>query len=49
MIGILIGVSASAVPFAGGRVVRGRLERRRMDQWDTEWERVGPQWGWKTG
>jgi len=49
MIGILIGVSAAAVPFAGGRVVRGRLERRRMDQWDTEWERVGPQWGWKTG
>jgi hypothetical protein len=49
MIGILIGVTASAVPFAGGRLVRGRLERRRMDQWDTEWEQVGPQWGWKTG
>ena len=49
MIGMLVGVSAAAVPFGCGRVVRGRLEHRRMDQWDMEWERVGPQWGWKTG
>jgi hypothetical protein len=49
MIGTLVGVGAAALPFAGGRLVRGRLEQRRMEQWDMEWERVGPQWGWKTG
>ncbi|WAU81353.1 hypothetical protein O1Q96_17125 [Streptomyces sp. Qhu-G9] len=49
LIGTLLGVIAAAVPFAGGRLVRGRLERRRLDQWDAEWARVGPQWGWKTG
>ncbi|MEU9185605.1 hypothetical protein AB0D14_13810 [Streptomyces sp. NPDC048484] len=49
LIGTLMGVAAAAVPLAGGRLVRGLLERRRLDQWDTEWERVGPQWRWKTG
>ncbi|WP_251092317.1 hypothetical protein [Streptomyces sp. Caat 7-52] len=45
LIGLLVGVSAAAVPFVGGLAVRGRLERRRMDAWDTEWSRLGPQWG----
>ncbi|WP_443729081.1 Rv1733c family protein [Streptomyces actinomycinicus] len=45
LIGILAGVSTAAVPFVGGLAVRGRLERRRMDAWDTEWARLGPQWG----
>jgi hypothetical protein len=49
LIGTLVGVSAATVPFAGGRAVRGRMERRRMEQWDAEWKQVGPQWGWKTG
>jgi len=49
LIGTLVGATAAAVPLAGGRLVRGGLERRRLSQWDTEWERVGPQWGWKTG
>ncbi|MFG2352671.1 hypothetical protein [Streptomyces sp. NPDC048521] len=44
-IGGLVGVSAAAVPFVGGLALRGRLERRRMDAWDTEWARLGPQWG----
>ncbi|MDN0196511.1 hypothetical protein [Streptomyces sp. S.PNR 29] len=48
LIGGLAGVSAAAVPFAGGRALRGRLERRRMDQWDAEWARFGPLWGRKT-
>ena len=48
VIGGLVGVSAAAVPFVGGRVLRGRLERRRMEQWDTEWARFGPLWGRKT-
>ncbi|MFG3201255.1 hypothetical protein [Streptomyces sp. NPDC048192] len=45
LIGCLVGVSAAAVPFAGGLALRGRLERRRMRAWDTEWARLGPQWG----
>ncbi|WP_028800259.1 hypothetical protein [Streptomyces sp. 142MFCol3.1] len=45
MVGVLVGVSAAAVPFVGGRLARGRLERRRMDQWDQEWARIGPRWG----
>ncbi|WBO67953.1 hypothetical protein O1G22_36620 [Streptomyces camelliae] len=45
LIGALVGVSAAAVPFAGGLALRRRLERRRMEAWDTEWARLGPQWG----
>ncbi|MER6572659.1 hypothetical protein ABT288_42500 [Streptomyces sp. NPDC001093] len=45
LIGCLVGVSAAAVPFVGGLALRGRLERRRMRAWDTEWARLGPQWG----
>ncbi|GGZ44280.1 Rv1733c family protein [Streptomyces bluensis] len=48
LIGVLVGVTAAGVPFVSGRLVRGRLERRRMDEWDEEWERVGPLWGRKT-
>ncbi|MEV7890054.1 hypothetical protein AB0P31_36085, partial [Streptomyces sp. NPDC088357] len=44
LIGGLVGASAAFVPFAAGRVLRGRLEGRRIDQWDTEWERFGPMW-----
>jgi hypothetical protein len=47
--GALIGVGAAAMPFVGGRVLRGRLERRRMEQWDAEWARFGPLWGRTTG
>ncbi|MEU2065131.1 hypothetical protein [Streptomyces sp. NPDC013455] len=45
LIGVLAGAGAAAVPLAGGLAARGRLERRRMDAWDTEWARLGPQWG----
>jgi hypothetical protein len=48
LIGALVGMAAAAVPFVGGRVLCGRLERRRMSQWDTEWARFGPLWGRKT-
>ncbi|WP_416955729.1 hypothetical protein [Streptomyces sp. Agncl-13] len=49
LIGTLLGMGAAAVPFVGARALRGRLERRRMDQWDEEWARFGPLWGRKTG
>ncbi|MFS4092668.1 hypothetical protein [Streptomyces sp. AF1A] len=45
LVGGLVGISAAAVPFVGGLVLRGRLERGRMMAWDTEWARLGPQWG----
>ncbi|MGI5452546.1 Rv1733c family protein [Streptomyces sp. CA-249302] len=48
LIGCLVGVSAAVVPFVGGRVLRGRMESRRIDQWDTEWARFDPLWGRKT-
>ncbi|MGW0767668.1 Rv1733c family protein [Streptomyces sp. NPDC002676] len=44
LIGVLVGVSTAAVPFVGGLVLRGRMERRRLDRWETEWARWGPQW-----
>ncbi|UUU20065.1 Rv1733c family protein [Streptomyces sp. DSM 40750] len=44
LVGGLAGVFVAAVPLVGGRLVRGRMERRRMDQWDEEWERIGPLW-----
>ncbi|WP_404817506.1 Rv1733c family protein [Streptomyces resistomycificus] len=49
LIGGLIGASAGTVPFVCGRVLRGRLERRRLDRWDTEWALLGPLWGRTTG
>ncbi|WP_318204849.1 hypothetical protein [Streptomyces sp. SCL15-4] len=45
LVGLLVGVSAAAVPCVAGLAVRGRLERRRLRAWDTEWARLGPQWG----
>ncbi|MFF6783695.1 hypothetical protein [Streptomyces sp. NPDC012510] len=35
--------------FGAGAVARWRLDHRRINQWGTEWELVGPQWGHKTG
>jgi hypothetical protein len=49
MVGLLVGGSAAAVPFVGGRIVRERLQRRRMAQWDEAWARFGPLWGRMTG
>jgi hypothetical protein len=49
LIGALTGVGAGTVPLVCGRLLRGRLERRRMDQWDEDWARLGPTWGRTTG
>ncbi|MFE9644770.1 hypothetical protein ACFYO0_11745 [Streptomyces sp. NPDC006365] len=49
MSGVLVGASAAAVPLGGGRLLRKRLDRQRMEQWDAEWEKFGPKRGWKTG
>ncbi|MGW5333246.1 Rv1733c family protein [Streptomyces bauhiniae] len=48
-IGTLAGAAAAALPFAAGRLLLTRLERHRLSRWHTEWSRLGPQWGRKTG
>ncbi|MEU3840097.1 hypothetical protein AB0E88_08710 [Streptomyces sp. NPDC028635] len=45
LLGALAGVSSAVVPFVAGRALRGRLEQRRLDQWEAEWARFGPLWG----
>lgn len=51
--GVVLGVWAAAgvggAVLLVGRGVSGRLERQRLDHWDAEWARVGPEWGHKTG
>ncbi|MCX4759890.1 hypothetical protein OG562_02560 [Streptomyces sp. NBC_01275] len=45
LVGGLAGVGTAVLPFAGGRVLRSRLERRRVEQWDTDWARFDALWG----
>ncbi|MFC8434950.1 hypothetical protein [Streptomyces sp. NPDC057253] len=50
--GVLGAASAfalSGVVFGAGSVVRRGLDRRRLAQWDVEWDMVGPRWGHRTG
>jgi hypothetical protein len=47
--GGVAGIGAAIVPLVGGRAVCGRLERRRIDQWDAAWARFGPMWGRTAG
>ncbi|GAA2590869.1 MULTISPECIES: Rv1733c family protein [Streptomyces] len=49
LIGSVAGIGAASLPLVGGRALRRRLERGRMDQWDAEWSRFGPMWGRTTG
>ncbi|MFH8804136.1 hypothetical protein ACH4F6_31860 [Streptomyces sp. NPDC017936] len=49
LVGGLAGVAAATVPFAGGRVLRDRMERRRVDRWDAEWARFDALWGRPAG
>ncbi|GGN48611.1 hypothetical protein GCM10011579_001410 [Streptomyces albiflavescens] len=34
--------------YAAGRVAHWRLDQRRYEQWDREWDQFGPQWGHRT-
>ncbi|QKZ17997.1 Rv1733c family protein [Streptomyces chartreusis] len=47
--GILAGAGAAGLVLGSAWVVRLGMERRRLDQWAAEWERVDTPWGWKTG
>jgi len=44
LIGALGGLCAGGAVLVAGRLARGRLDRRRMAEWDAQWARVGPQW-----
>ncbi len=47
--GALVGLSAAGGVLVCGWLARGLLDRRRMAEWDREWERVGPRWRRTTG
>ncbi|ELP66458.1 hypothetical protein ACKI1I_15680 [Streptomyces turgidiscabies] len=46
--------AAAALALAGiacgtGALARWRLDQRRINRWDQEWDQVGPRWSHKTG
>ncbi|MEV5876370.1 hypothetical protein AB0L75_19480 [Streptomyces sp. NPDC052101] len=43
--GALVAPSAGAAVWGAGWLVRTRLIRRRMAEWDEEWKQIGPRWG----
>ncbi|KUN01202.1 hypothetical protein AQI95_32555 [Streptomyces yokosukanensis] len=43
--GTLVGPSVGAAVWSAGWLVRNRLIRRRMAEWDEEWKQIGPRWG----
>ncbi|MFE9022898.1 hypothetical protein ACFYNL_30625 [Streptomyces sp. NPDC007808] len=47
--GVLAAAGAGGVVLGCTWVVRLGLERRRLEQWAAEWERMDTPWGWKTG
>ncbi|MFJ7903124.1 hypothetical protein ACIQ6V_21955 [Streptomyces sp. NPDC096198] len=42
--GALVAPLTGATVWAGGRLIRSRLLRRRLAEWDEEWKRIGPEW-----
>ncbi|WP_030423396.1 hypothetical protein VM636_29170 [Streptomyces sp. SCSIO 75703] len=42
-------VAVAGLIYGTGALVRWRLDRRRLDEWAREWERVGPRWSRRTG
>ncbi|MFJ8827748.1 hypothetical protein ACIREE_39180 [Streptomyces sp. NPDC102467] len=43
------GMSAAAALLGAGRLVGMLLDRRRMDAWGAQWERIGPLWARRAG
>ncbi|MEV7979305.1 hypothetical protein [Streptomyces sp. NPDC086519] len=41
---VLVSPLVATAVWGGGWVVRRRLMRRRLAEWDAEWRRIGPQW-----
>ncbi|MET9834160.1 hypothetical protein ABZ078_33800 [Streptomyces sp. NPDC006385] len=47
--GVLAAAGVGGVVLGCTWTVRLGLERRRLEQWAAEWERMDTPWGWKTG
>ncbi|WP_369250278.1 hypothetical protein [Streptomyces sp. R41] len=43
--GTLAAICAGSAAIGSAQLVRGRLERRRMEEWAAEWQRFGGRWG----
>jgi len=48
VLGLTAALAFAGVAFGTGAVARYRLDQRRIDSWDREWQLVGPSWGRKT-
>ncbi|MGW7528836.1 Rv1733c family protein [Streptomyces sp. NPDC054783] len=48
LMGTAAAPALSGAVFGGGSIGRCYLDRRRLAQWDREWNLVGPQWGHRT-
>lgn len=46
--GTLAGLGTAVFPLAAQRALRRRLLERRLEEWDAQWARLGPQWGRST-
>ncbi|CAM5261998.1 Rv1733c family protein [Streptomyces griseomycini] len=44
MAGVTTGVAVAGLGLLGGRLVRSRLQRRRLGEWEAEWRLVEPSW-----
>jgi hypothetical protein len=49
LFGTAAAVALSGLVFGTGALARWRLDRRRLEQWDSEWALFGPRWDQKTG
>ncbi|MFD4560111.1 hypothetical protein ACFWP5_38340 [Streptomyces sp. NPDC058469] len=49
MAGTGVGLAGGLFLFAGGRLIRLRVERRATERWGEEWELTGERWGRRTG
>ncbi|MGI5198356.1 Rv1733c family protein [Streptomyces sp. CA-288835] len=47
--GLLAATGAGGAVWLTAWTVRGRLDQRRMREWDAEWERADMRWGGRTG
>ncbi|MBC2906938.1 hypothetical protein [Streptomyces cupreus] len=48
LLGLSAALALSGLVYGAGRVARWRLDRRRVDEWGSEWDRVEPQWRRRT-
>ncbi|WP_328445267.1 hypothetical protein OG780_05555 [Streptomyces sp. NBC_00386] len=48
-LGATAALALAGIVFGAGAAVRHRLDRRRIDGWDDEWDLVGPRWSHRTG